>query len=73
MSMMFKNGPRKSDIHDFTLHFHTETEKGIKVSTDGNRANAFWLPKSQIEVVDLGRDMVEVSIPEWLAKEKELL
>lgn len=32
-----------------------------------------WLPLSQIEVEDLGKGLVEVTLPEWLAYEKELI
>lgn len=40
---------------------------GANVFFDGSRA--VWLPKSQIEVNDDGT----VTMPEWLAHEKELI
>ena len=63
----------KSDLHDFYLHKHAETERAILVSETGDRDKAVWLPKSQIEVSDgPNRLLVEVAMPEWLAVEKGL-
>jgi hypothetical protein len=49
-----------------------ETEKAIRVS-DG--VESLWLPKSQVtfeHVTPRSRDIV-VMMPEWLAKEKEII
>jgi hypothetical protein len=46
-----------------------ETDKAIKVS-DG--VSVLWLPKSQIRV-EKRKDGVVVWMPEWLAKEKEII
>jgi len=60
-------------LTDLTLHKHRSTEKAILVSDDGNEENAVWLPRSQIEVEVKQGNIVEVTLPEWLAKEKELV
>lgn len=65
-----------SELVDLTLTFHHETAQAVLVSDDGDRENAIWLPKSQIEMDnDHPRegDSVEVTVPVWLAKEKELI
>lgn len=64
------------ELADLTLTFHHETDAAVLVSDDGDRDNAVWLPKSQIEMDnDNPRegDSVEVTLPYWLAKEKELV
>ena len=33
----------------------------------------FWLPLSQIEVTDIGRDLVEIELPVWLAEKTGLV
>lgn len=65
----------KSDLVDLDVQIHASTEKAILVSTDGERANAVWLPLSQIEV-ERKRGKVSlavVTVPEWLATEKGLV
>jgi hypothetical protein len=54
----------------FTLNIRYETEKAICVSTDGS--NSIWLPKSQIEFAEIGQGQVEVTMPDWLAEQKDL-
>jgi hypothetical protein len=57
---------------DITVELHHETPSAILVS-DGKREA--WLPKSQIEWTRLsqGGSAIEVTLPEWLAREKELI
>lgn len=78
-----------SDLVDVTLCLHAESRRGLKgqgairVSSDGDDAKAQWLPKSQCEFVLTGRrqrskqgpgvEIVTVTCPEWLAKEKGLI
>lgn len=62
----------KSTLIDLTLQIHVETPKAIKVSDDGNPKKAVWLPLSQIEMVKKG-NLVEVTLPEWLAIDKGLV
>lgn len=62
----------KSDLIDVSLHWHGETAKAIKVSEDGRKDGAMWLPKSQIEFERNGEE-VTVTMPEWLAEDKGLI
>jgi hypothetical protein len=75
-----------SDLVDITLCLHAESKRGqkeqgaIRVSSDGDDTKAQWLRKSQCEFVLTGRrqrskqgpgvEIVTVTCPEWLAKEK---
>ncbi len=62
------------DIVDVTLHIHHETDKAILASENGNKKDAVWLPKSQIEIDRIGNSTeAEIQLPEWLAEEKGLL
>lgn len=58
---------------DLELHLHAETDKAILVSTDGNAADAQWVPKSQCEYEIKKKNLVVVTMPEWLATDKELV
>jgi hypothetical protein len=78
-----------SDLVDLTMCLHAESKRGqkeqgaIRVSSDGDDAKAQWLPKSQCEFVPTGNrqrskqgpavEIVTVTLPEWLAKEKGLI
>ncbi len=58
------------DLVDVTVKLKHETKAAWLVS-DGDRD--VWLPKSQCEL-EHGKDMVcIVTMPEWLAVEKELI
>lgn len=66
----------KSDLVDLLMSLHLKTPKAILVSDDGDRDKAVWLPLSQIEIEpkpELGPTIVEVTCPEWLAKDKGLI
>jgi hypothetical protein len=62
----------KSDLHDFSVVLHAETDAAWKVSDDGVAKNAVWIPKSQGEIDKSGKVCV-LTIPEWLAIEKGLV
>jgi hypothetical protein len=57
---------------DILMSIHRKTDSAILASDDGDRDNAVWLPLSQIEMVSKGQ-WVEVTMPEWLAKDKGLI
>lgn len=57
---------RRHDIIEVAGRVLNETDKAIRFD-DGVRE--VWLPKSQVEVNTDGT----ISLPEWLAKEKELI
>ena len=61
----------RSDLVDVTGCIAGETDLAIRFH-DG--ARTVWLPRSQIEI-DAGSNprIVTVTMPEWLAKEKELI
>jgi hypothetical protein len=68
----------ESDLIDVTVHLHAETEKAIRVSDDGINSHGVWLPKSQVEYEKVYSEqklsnIFEVTLPEWLAKEKGLI
>jgi len=65
---------RQPDRLELALAVHAETDAALLVSETGERGNAVWLPKSQIEtssarIVD-GLRVADVTLPEWLAIEK---
>lgn len=66
----------KSNLVDLLLYRHVETKAAILVSDDGEQASAVWLPLSQCEVEpkpSVDGDLVEVTCPEWLARDKGLI
>ena len=60
----------KSDLIDITGQVAAGTDKAV-LFNDGTRS--VWLPRSQIEVAPAGHDLVEVTLPEWLAHEQGLI
>lgn len=58
---------------DLELHLHAETDKAILVSTDGNADDAVWVPKSQCEYEIKKKNLILVTMPEYLATDKELV
>lgn len=63
----------KTKLCDIQGYIHKETEKAVLFSEDDDMDGAVWLPKSQIEVEKVRGEIVEVTMPEWLAKEKDLV
>ena len=55
---------------EITVEILRESERAIFV-TDGTVEE--WLPKSQIEYDDTGSNVVVITLPEWLAQEKNLI
>ena len=64
----------KSELVTMKLKIFHMTGKAILVSLD-EESNAVWLPESQIEwsLQNQRTGEVEVTLPEWLAKDKELI
>ncbi len=59
---------------ELELMVHYETEKAILASDTGIKADAVWLPKSQIHMDGPDPTGVRwVTVPEWLAAEKDLV
>ena len=64
----------KSDLIDVSAQLHHRTAKAVLVSSDGERDEAIWLPLSQIEITGPDKHgVVEITLPEWLAKDKGLI
>lgn len=63
----------KSDLVDVTCHVHHTTERAVLVSDDGDVEKACWLPLSQVEVEMKQPPIAEVTMPEWLAKQRGLI
>lgn len=64
----------RHEMVELVLHAHIETEHAWFVSETGDKDDAVWLPKSQIDDDDmeLGR-ACDVLVPVWLAKDKGLI
>lgn len=58
-------------LYDFNAKIVRETDKAIQVTDDDLRF--IWLPKSQCEIEMRKDGTADITLPEWLAKEKELL
>ncbi len=59
-------------IVDLEGALHHETERAILFSLDGDKDNAVWLAKSQIEI-EIEGEVCHVGCPVWLAREKGLV
>ncbi|MBI5940108.1 MAG: hypothetical protein HY859_06755 [Caulobacterales bacterium] len=60
-------------LTEITVRLIQQTERGILVNDSDDPDNAVWLPKSQVEFVEKGGDLIEVTLPEWLAIERKLV
>jgi len=62
----------KYTMHEFEVEFKHETDLAVLVVYQGDE---IWLPKSQIEGLIPAEegDEIKISIPEWIAEEKEML
>ncbi len=71
MSGKFIQGVGKN-YYEFTGQIKWETERAIKFF-DGNVE--VWIPRQFLEgePESVGKGMVTITIPEWLAEDKELL
>jgi hypothetical protein len=63
-------GARKSGLVDVEVQIHHRTERAVLVSDDGDRENAVWLALALVEIEMKQGDLAEVTMPEWLAKER---
>jgi RNase P/RNase MRP subunit p29 len=60
-------GPYSSNLVDIVARVVGETEKAFRI-TDGKRT--VWVPKSKVEI---NHDDGTITMPTWLAEEKELV
>jgi len=63
----------RKQLTDIDVHLHHETDLAWLVSTDGDRANAVWLPKSAVEMNQKYGFSYELTLPTDLATEKGLI
>jgi hypothetical protein len=62
--------PREREVVDIRGFVRGETEKAWRFQAEDMETGHVWLPKSQCEWYPEDSTMV---MPEWLAKEKELI
>jgi hypothetical protein len=65
----------KSDLNDYELIYVTQTDLAIGVTTEEG-GDLIWLPKSQIQYEDddySRDDEITVTVPDWLAREHDLM
>lgn len=65
-------------LYDVELVVHRETNAAWQVSETGDVEETIWIPKSQAEIYEKVGDhkwwpIHKFTMPEWLAKEKELI
>lgn len=60
-------------LTDITVRLVQQTERAILVCDSDDLDKAVWLPKSQVEFEEKAGDIVEVTLPEWLAIERGLV
>lgn len=58
------------ELFDLNCKLLVETDKAIRVDDGKTQA---WLPKSQIELEHERDGTVTITLPMWLAKEKDFL
>lgn len=63
----------RSDLIDLPMHLHIDRPHAIFASTTGEKDDAVWLPKSQIEIEQKDGRNIIVTLPQWLAEEKGLV
>lgn len=62
----------KSDLIDITGVLRAETGKAVQIDHGGKAP--CWLPRSQVEIAaNADGRTVTVTMPEWLAMEKEII
>lgn len=60
-------------LTEVTVRLVQQTERAILVNDSDDPDKAVWLPKSQVEFEEKAGDIVEVTLPEWLATERGLV
>ena len=64
----------KSNLIDLECDYLGETDDAILIANPFEDKGEIWLPKSQIEIEYHGHvGSITVTLPEWLAIEKELV
>lgn len=63
----------RANLTDLTVTIHAKTPAAIMVSDDGEREHACWLPLAHTEINTQRGITAEITIPEWLAKDRGLI
>lgn len=63
----------KSDLVDLDVQIHATTPRAVLASINGDIKRAAWLPLSQVDVILKRHGTATVTMPEWLAVEKEMV
>jgi hypothetical protein len=63
----------RSDLEDIEVTLHHSTGKAWLVSTDGERENAKWVPKSKCELEHVRGHIWTLTAPQPYLEEKELV
>ena len=72
-TILTQGKPMKSDIIDIEIHIHHATDRAVLVSDDGDKDRAVWLPLSQMEIDVNPGGTGTITLPEWMARERELI
>lgn len=63
-----------SNLIELTMRLRQEKPLAVAVTDPAKVACPWvWLPRSQIEIEHISDNIVTVTMPEWLAKDKELI
>jgi len=63
-----------TETTELSMVLHHKTARAVLVSDTGEKDDAVWLPLSQISVgQDSVDDILQITMPEWLAKDKGLI
>lgn len=62
-----------TDSVTLVMTLHREDGQGLRVSLDGDERTAVVLPKSQVRVEAGAGRAVRVTMPMWLARDRNLL
>ena len=58
---------------EVSMYIHHAGENAIFASIDGVKKKAVWIPLHLIEVEFIGRNAVNISLPEWFAFEHGIM
>ena len=61
----------RSDLVEVTCVLHTSTPLALLMTN--LRDEKVWVPKSQCEIEKFKKDYIVLSMPEWLAIQKDLI
>ena len=70
------NDSVRSNLVDLKVYFIRSTDKAIGIARSDRAGAVIWLPRSQIEVEPRepkAGALCEVTLPEWMAKQKGLV